>query len=45
MMPFGLKNAPSVFQWPMQLVLASVNPESGPSFAVAYIDDLLVFSS
>ena len=45
MMPFELKNAPSVFQRLMQQVLAGVNPESGPNFVVAYIDDLLVFSS
>ena len=45
MMPFGLKNAPSVFQRLMQQVLTGVNPENGPSFVVAYIDDLLVFSS
>jgi len=45
MMPFSLKNAPSVFQQLMQQVLAGVNPESGPNFVAAYIDDLLVFSS
>ena len=43
-MPFGLKNAPSVFQRLMQQVLAGVNPENGPSFVAAYIDDLLIFS-
>ena len=43
-MPFGLKNAPSVFQRLMQQVLAGVNPENGLSFAAAYIDDLLIFS-
>ena len=41
-MPFGLKNAPSVFQRLMQQVLAGVNPENGPSFVAAYIDDLLI---
>ena len=45
MMPFGLKNAPSVFQRLMQQVLAGVNPDQGPNFVAAYIDDLLVFSS
>ena len=45
MMPFSLKNAASVFQRLMQQVLAGVNPESGPNFVAAYIDDLLVFSS
>ena len=44
-MPFGLKNAPSVFQRLMQQVLSGVNPDDGPSFVTAYIDDLLVFSS
>ena len=43
-MPFGLKNAPSVFQRLMQQVLSGVNPENGPSFVAAYIDDLLIFS-
>ena len=44
-MPFGLKDAPSVFQRLMQQVLSGVNPDDGPSFVTAYIDDLLVFSS
>ena len=42
-MPFGLKNALSVFQRLMQQVLSGVNPDDGPSFVTAYIDDLLVF--
>lgn len=44
-MPFGLTNAPSVFQRLMQQVLMGLNPESGPSFVSAYIDDILVFST
>ena len=40
MMPFGLKNAPSVFQRLMQRVLTGVNPDQGPNFVAAYIDDL-----
>ena len=44
-MPFGLMNAPSVFQRLMQQILSSINPEGGPSFVTAYIDDLLVFPS
>ena len=44
-MPFGLTNAPSVFQRLMQQILSSTNPEDGPRFVTAYIDDLLVFSS
>ena len=43
-MPFGLTNAPPVFQRLMQKVLAGLNPENGPNFAVVYIDDILVFS-
>lgn len=42
-MPFGLTNVPSVFQRLMQQVLMGLNPESGPSFVSAYIDDILVF--
>ena len=44
-MPFGLMNAPSVFQRLMQQVMTAVNPVNGPTFVTAYIDDLLVFSS
>ena len=43
-MPFGLTNAPSVFQRLIQQVLMGLNPDSGPSFVTAYIDDILVFS-
>ena len=43
-MPFGLKNPPSVFQRLMQQVLADVNPPDEPEFVSVYIDDLLVFS-
>ena len=39
------KNAPSVFQRLMQLVLADFNPRDGKSFVSAYIDDMLIFSS
>ena len=28
----------------MQQVLSGVNPENGPSFVAAYIDDFLIFS-
>ncbi len=38
-MPFGLRNAPSTFQRLMDCVLAGMT-----SHAVAYIDDILVFS-
>ena len=38
-MPFGLSNAPSVFMMLMSIVLGGLE-----SFAVAYIDDVLIFS-
>ena len=43
-MSFGPTNAPGVFQWLMERVLARMNPEDGPDFVVVYIDDDLVFS-
>ena len=43
-MPFGLTNAPAVFQRLMEQIVRGLNPEHGPDFVVAYIDDLLVFS-
>ena len=43
-MPFGLWNAPAVFQRLMQNVLAGLNPEVGPDFVSVYLDDILVFS-
>ena len=43
-MPFGLCNAPSVFQRLMQQVLMGLNPAEGPDFVSVYIDDVLVFS-
>ena len=43
-MPFGLRNAPAVFQRLMQRVLAGLNPEDGPDFVSVYLDDVLVFS-
>ena len=43
-MPFGLTNAPAVFQRLMQRVITGLNPEEGPDFVSAYIDDILIFS-
>ena len=42
-MPFGLKNAPAVFQRLMQRVLMGLNPEEGPSFVSVYLDDVIVY--
>ena len=38
-MPFGLKNAPSIFQRKMDIIF-----RDNDSFVVVYIDDILVFS-
>lgn len=43
-MPFGLCNAPAVFQRLMQQVLMGLNPPNQPAFVSVYIDDVLVFS-
>ena len=43
-MPFGLKNAPAVFQRLMQRILHGLNPKDGKQFVAAYLDDILVFS-
>ena len=43
-MPFGLMNAPSVFQWLMTCMLMGLNPEGGPDFVSVYIENVLVFS-
>ena len=43
-MPFGLCNAPAVFQRLMQRVLMGLNPAEGPDFVSVYLDDVLVFS-
>ena len=44
-MPFGLKNAPAVFQRLMQKVLSGLNPDSGKQFVAAYLDNILIFST
>ena len=43
-MPFGLCNAPAVFQHLIQQVLQGLNPMDGPDFVSVYIDDVLIFS-
>ena len=43
-MPFGLRNAPSVFQRLMQRVLAGLNPEKRPDYVSVYLDDIPIFS-
>jgi len=43
-MPFGLRNAPAVFQRLMQSILAGLNPDGGPDFVSTYLDDILIFS-
>ena len=44
-MPFGLANAPAVFQWVMHKMLHGLNTENGSDFvSVYYIDDILIFS-
>ena len=44
-MPFGLKNAPAVFQRLMHLVLQDLSPdEDNSDFVSGYIDDIIIFS-
>ena len=42
--PFGLTNAPTVFQRLMHQVISTLNPMEGPNFVSVYTDDLLVYS-
>ena len=44
-MPFGITNAPAVFQCLMRRVLMGLNRPEGPDMVTVYIDDILVFSS
>ena len=43
-MPFGLANAPAVFQRVMHKMLHGLNTENGSDFVSVYIDDILIFS-
>ena len=43
-MPFGLRNAPAVFQRLMQKVLAGLNHDNETPFVSVYLDDILVYS-
>ena len=44
-MPFGLRNAPAVFQRLMQHILMSIYPQTGPTFVSAYLDDIIFSQS
>ena len=43
-MPYGLTNAPVVFQRLLERALSGQNPLGGRDFVVIYIDDVLIFS-
>ena len=43
-MPFGVKNAPAIFQRLMRQVLSGLQSESGIGFVSVYLDDVIVFS-
>lgn len=43
-MPFGLRNAPAIFQRLMQQALAGLKDEDGSEFVSVFIDDLVVYS-
>lgn len=43
-MPFGLKNAPAIFQRLVQCILSGLNPYEGPDFMAVHIKDILIFS-
>lgn len=43
-MPFGVTNAPAVFQRLMQRVLSGLQSESAAEFVSVYLDDVIVFS-
>ena len=43
-MPFGVMNAPAVFQRLMQRVLEGLKTKSGKEFVSVYLDDVIIFS-
>ena len=43
-MPFGVTNAPAVFQRLMQQVLADLQSDTSNTFVSVYLDDVIVFS-
>ena len=43
-MPFGVTNAPAVFQCLMQRVLAGLQHRDGKEFVSVYLDDAIIFS-
>ena len=43
-MPFGVKNAPAVFQRLMQNVLSNFNVDTDKEFVDVYLDDIIIFS-
>ena len=43
-MPFGLRNAPAVFQHLMQKILTGLNQDGEPPFVSVYLNDIIVYS-
>ena len=43
-MPFGLRNAPAVFQRLMQQILGNLNQDDKPPFVSVYLDDIIIYS-
>ena len=44
-MPFGVMNAPAVFQCLMQRVLHGIQSDTGKEFVSVYLDDVIVFQN
>ena len=43
-MPFGVTNAPAIFQRLMQRVLVDLQSDTSNTFVLVYLDDVIVFS-